>query len=139
MNLPESLTRDSDVTRYVTSDYERSRATLLQLLEEGKEALALALEIARTTEHPQAVLALSNLFKNVGDINDKLMNLNQRYKDYYRRDDRHAVVEPPGAPPPQITNNYLFSGTVADLQKKLSDMTEVNTIDITPNDSTNVR
>ena len=87
--LPEILTRDSDHTRYVNSDYERSRATLLQLLEEGKDALALAMEITRNTEHPRAIEALSGLLKNVADINDKLMKLNKKnkefYKDFYKR------------------------------------------------------
>lgn len=140
MTLPANLMADSDVARYVQSDYERSRATLQQLLEDGKEALALAMEIARTTEHPQAVLALSNLFKNIGDINDKIMNLNMKYKDYYRRDDRHSVTELPPSPSsaPQITNNYLFSGTVSDLQKKLSGMANANMIDVTPDDTSDV-
>lgn len=132
-NLPVSLTQDSDVNRYVQSDYERSRATLLHLLEEGKEALTLAMEIARSTEHPQAVTAMSGLLKNIADINDKLMDLNRKHKDYYKRDDRHTVVEPiPGSGPAQITNNYLFSGTVSDLQKKLSGMAESDIIDVTP-------
>lgn len=131
--LPDTLTKDSDHTRYVNSDYERSRATLLQLLEEGKEALALAMEITRNTEHPRAVEAMSGLLKNIADINDKLMDLNKKNKEFYeRKTHRDAPVDPTA--PQQITNNFLFSGTVADLQKKLAGMTDQPMIDITPTD-----
>ena len=135
--LPESLTRDSDHTRYVNSDYERSRATLLQLLEDGKEALTLAMEITRSTEHPRAIEAMSGLLKNIADINDKLMDLNKKNKEFYeRKSHRDAPGELTSAGgPAQITqHNYLFTGTVADLQKKLAGMTETGMIDITPND-----
>jgi hypothetical protein len=133
MTLPAGLSQDSDVHRYVNSDYERSRATLFQLLEDGKEALQLAMEIAKTTEHPQAVLALSNLFKNIGDINDKIMDLNRKHKEYYRKD-THRDPLPIEAPQGQVTNhNYLFSGTVADLQKHLAEMPS-EIIDVTPNE-----
>ena len=131
--LPEILTRDSDHTRYVNSDYERSRATLLQLLEEGKDALALAMEITRNTEHPRAIEALSGLLKNVADINDKLMKLNKKNKEFYERKTHRDAPTDPAQGPAQITNNYLFTGTVAELQKRLAGMDGEGMIDITPN------
>jgi hypothetical protein len=133
--LPASLQlKDSDYTRHVNSDYERSRATLLSLLEEGKEAITLAMEVARSTEHPRAIEVLSGLMKNVADINDKLMELNKKNKEFYERKSHRDAPDGPASP--QITNhNYLFTGTVADLQKKLAEMDGSSSmIDITPDE-----
>ena len=55
----------------IANDYEYSRQTYYELIEKGKDALDLAIEIAQQSEHPRAIEVLSGMIKNVGDVNDK--------------------------------------------------------------------
>ena len=65
----------------LNDDFEYSRATYYELLEKGKESLEDMMEVARSSEHPRAYEVLSNLIKNMADVNDKLMDLNKKRKD----------------------------------------------------------
>ena len=105
------------MTDKVKSDYEYSRDTYYEILEKGKESLELMIEVARESEHPRAFEVLSGMMKNMADINDKLMDLNKKNKDINREDIK------------QVTNNNVFLGSTADLQKLLKDD---NIIDVTP-------
>ena len=92
----------------IKDDYEYSRDTYYELLEKGRESLELMVEVARESEHPRAFEVLSNMMKNMADINDKLMDLNKKNKDINKKDE-----------PKQLGNNTnnLFVGTTTDLQR----------------------
>ena len=107
----------------IANDYEYSRQTYYELIEKGKDALDLAIEIAQQSEHPRAIEVLSGMIKNVGDVNDKLMDLNKKNKDINKEDIK------------QVTNNNVFLGSTADLQKLLKDD---NIIDVTPEPERNL-
>lgn len=112
----------------VKSDYEYSRSTYYELIERGKDALELAVEIAQQSEHPRAIEVLSGMIKNVSDVNDKLMDLNKKHKDI-------KTKNAPVLPESKTTNN-VFIGSTSDLQRMLQDVEktepENNVIDITP-------
>lgn len=93
----------------IQSDYEYSRSTYYELIDKGKESLELMIEVARESEHPRAFEVLSNMIKNISDVNDKLMELNKKTKD--------ITQEREG--PKGITNNNLFVGSTSELQKFL--------------------
>jgi DNA-binding PadR family transcriptional regulator len=97
----------------IKDDFEYSRATYYELLEKGKESLMDMMEVARSSEHPRAYEVLSNLIKNMADVNDKLMELNKKKKDLDKKEETKQVGN--------TTNNNLFVGTTADLQKLLKD------------------
>ena len=101
----------------IKDDYDYSRETYYDLLEKGKQSLELMIEVARESEHPRAFEVLSGMMKNMADINDKLMDLNKKNKDINKEDIK------------QVTNNNVFLGSTADLQKLLKDD---NIIDVTP-------
>ena len=103
----------------LNDDFEYSRATYYELLEKGKESLEDMMEVARSSEHPRAYEVLSNLIKNMADVNDKLMDLNKKRKDMDKKEEKLIG---------SMTNN-LFVGTTADLQKLLQDDEQV--IDVT--------
>ena len=112
----------------IANDYEYSRQTYYELIEKGKDALDLAIEIAQRSEHPRAIEVLSGMIKNVGDVNDKLMDLNKKNKDI-NKDDIPAKAEG--------TTNNLYIGSTTDLQRMLQDVEKTakpanNVIDITP-------
>jgi len=104
----------------IKDDFEYSRATYYELLEKGKESLMDMMEVARSSEHPRAYEVLSNLIKNMADVNDKLMELNKKKKDLDKKEEQKQVGN---------TTNNLFVGTTADLQRLLRDDEQV--IDVT--------
>lgn len=104
----------------VKTDFEYSRDTYYEILEKGKESMALMIEVARESEHPRAFEVLSNMMKNMADINDKLMDLNKKNKDINQEDVKQVAT----------TNNNVFLGSTTDLQKLLLDNKDL--LDVTP-------
>ena len=105
----------------IDDDYKYSRATYYELLDKGRESLDLMMEVARQSEHPRAFEVLSNMMKQMADINDKLMDLNKKEKDIKKKDEDTNTK--------QVTNNNVFLSTV-DLQRLLSG--NENIIDVEP-------
>ena len=106
----------------VKSDYDYSRETYYDLLEKGRDAMELMMEVARQSEHPRAFEVLSGMMKNMADINDKLMDLNKKKKEINKVD---APAQVTGT-----TNNNLFIGSTTDLQRFLQN--EAKVIDVPP-------
>jgi len=103
----------------VKTDFEYSRDTYYEILEKGKESMELMIEVARESEHPRAFEVLSNMMKNMADINDKLMDLNKKNKDINQEDLKQVT-----------TNNNVFLGSTTDLQRLLQD--EKDIVNVTP-------
>jgi len=110
------LTKDN-----ANNDFEYSRQIYHDLLAKGSSALEDMMEVARATEHPRAFEVLSNMMKNMGDINGSLLDLHKKKKDFDKED---VPVELPN----QTTNN-VFIGSTSDLQRMLLD-DEENIVDI---------
>lgn len=107
------------------NDYEYSRDTLFDLINKGRNALEDMIEVARESEHPRAFEVLSGLIKNVADVNDKLMDLNKKHKEFNKKEEKPAVGG--------NTTNNLFVGSTTDLQRMLQQQAkENNVVDITP-------
>jgi len=104
----------------VSNDYDYSRETYYELIEKGKDALEMMIEVARESEHPRAYEVLSGMIKNVSDVNDRLMDLNKKQKQLDMEEQ-----------PKQIENqtNNVFLSSTADLQKLLK---EDDIIDVEP-------
>ena len=75
----------SDSADNVNNDYEYSRQTYYELVEKGKDALEMMIEVARESEHPRAYEVLAGLIKNTSDVNDKLMDLNKKQRDLVKK------------------------------------------------------
>ena len=93
-----------------TLDYEYSRGNLYSLIEKGQEALNGILEVAQGSDHPRAYEVAGQLIKNVSDATDKLMTLQQKLKEVNAEEKKG---------PTNVTNNALFVGSTAELQKLL--------------------
>ena len=109
-----------DEKKNIKDDYNTSRDTYLELMENGKRGLDLMMEVARESEHPRAFEVLSGMIKNVADVTDKLMDLNKKNKE--------ILAEP--KPEKEVTNNNVFIGSTTDLQRLLHSEEK----DITPDD-----
>jgi hypothetical protein len=102
-----------DDKKTADNDFEYSRRIYHDLLAKGSEALEDMMEVARATEHPRAFEVLSNMMKNVGDINGSLMDLHKKKKDF-NKEDKAAEL-------PNNTTNNVFIGSTTDLQRMLLD------------------
>ena len=108
----------------VENDYEYSKRTYYDLIEKGQGALDDMIDVARNLEHPRAYEVLSGMIKNVSDVNDKLMDLNKKKKDFYKNDTKQIEGN-------NTTNNNLFVGSTTDLQRMLKNVSDNdNVIDI---------
>ena len=94
----------------VQDDYEYARGNLYALVDKGQEAVNGALDLAMSSDHPRAYEVAGQLIKPVGDVADKLMAL-QKDKKAVKEESAKKVV----------TNNSLFVGSTADLQKMLKE------------------
>ena len=94
----------------VQDDYEYARGNLYALVDKGQEAVNGALDLAMSSDHPRAYEVAGQLIKHVGDVADKLMAL-QKDKKAVKEESAKKVV----------TNNSLFVGSTADLQKMLKE------------------
>jgi|TARA_Y100001980_G_C14266802_1_gene106274 hypothetical protein len=108
----------------VENDYEYSKRTYYDLIEKGQNALDDMIDVARNLEHPRAYEVLSGMIKNVSDVNDRLMDLNKKKKDFYKNDTKQIEGN-------NTTNNNLFVGSTTDLQRMLKNVSDNdNVIDI---------
>ena len=113
-NLPTKNKKLSQIyvdKKDIKDDYEFSRATLKDLITTGTLSLDTLAELARESEHTRAFEVLSNSIKNIGDVTDKLMNLQKQKKDLNKEDDEQR----------KVTNNNVFVGSTEELQRMLLD------------------
>ena len=101
----------------LTKDYEYSRAQLYSLVEKGQEAVDGALDVAQQSDSARAYEVAGQLIKHVADTADKLMDLQKKVKEIDEVKDKNTT---------NVTNNSLFVGSTADLQKMLKKMKKEN-------------
>jgi hypothetical protein len=97
---------DNDIKK----DYEYTRANLYSLIEKGQEAINGIMELASETDQPRAYEVAGQLIKSVGDVTDKLIDLQKKLKD---------VEEDTVKTTNNVTNNAVFVGSTAELSKLL--------------------
>lgn len=129
-NLPPSITAQNElaiqgenvgpsnqeIIKDSEEDFDFARTRIKKLIDTTDEAIATLHNLATDAEHPRAFEVLSNLIKTAADMNSQLLALT--------KDRKKIVQEPvPGSPSTaggtNVTNNSIFVGTTADLQKFL--------------------
>ena len=95
--------KDSDI------DYKYSRENFYSLIERGQNAIDGILDLAKEGEHPRAYEVAGQLIKNVGEVTEKLVELQEKMK---------KLKEVPEHGPKNVTN-ALFVGSTKELQKML--------------------
>ena len=94
----------------IKKDYEYTRANLYSLIEKGQEAINGIMELAGESDSPRAYEVAGQLIKSVGDVTDKLIDLQKKLKD---------VEEETVKTTNNVTNNAVFVGSTSDLSKLL--------------------
>ena len=97
----------------VEKDYKYSRAQLYSLVEKGHEAVDGALDVAQQSDSARAYEVAGQLIKHVADTADKLIDLQKKMKEIDEVKEKNTT---------NVTNNSLFVGSTADLQKMLKQM-----------------
>ena len=97
---------------HISKDYEYTRGNLYSIIEKGQEAINGILELAQEGQQPRSYEVVGQLIKSVGDVSDKLIDLQQKMKDLNKEDEKSS---------PTTVNNALFVGSTAELQKLLKD------------------
>ena len=109
----EMITQEnSEIAVDANKDYEYTRGELYRLISQGQEAVQGALEVAQESGHPRAYEVAVNAMKQVSDMTDKLIDLQQKMKNLNKEDKKSM---------PTTVNNTMFIGTTADLQKMIKD------------------
>ena len=93
-------------------DYEYTRGELYSLIDQGQEAVRGALEVAQESGHPRAYEVAVAAMKHVADMTEKLQDLHKKMKD----------LDEEKKGPTKVTNNAMFVGSTAELQKMLKQM-----------------
>lgn len=106
-NLPVRVDRD------VEYDYEYSRETHRGLIDQGQEALDGILKVAKESQHPRAYEVAANLLKNMSDMTDKLMALQEKRKAL------NATKENAGGSNINVDKAVVFTGSTSDLLKQI--------------------
>ena len=96
----------------VQQDYEISRAQLHNLVMKGQEAVDGILDVARASDHPRAYEVAATTIKAVGDVTDKLIDLQTKMKELDKEDKKG----------PTNVTNAMFVGSTSDLQKMLKNI-----------------
>jgi predicted house-cleaning noncanonical NTP pyrophosphatase (MazG superfamily) len=106
---PESTTRvipqngkDDDI------DYNYARENYYNLIERNQDAVEEMLEIAKQSEHARSFDVVGQLIKAGLDANEALMKLHKTKKEL-------SIEKGPS----QVTNQAVFVGSTAELQKLL--------------------
>ena len=102
----------------LTKDYEYSRAQLYSLVEKGQEAVDGALDVAQQSDSARAYEVAGQLIKHVADTADKLVDLQKKMKEIDEVNTKQNTTN--------VTNNSLFVGSTAALQKMLKKVSKEN-------------
>ena len=105
----------------IKQDYEISRAQLHNLVMKGQEAVDGMLDVARASDHPRAYEVAATTIKAVGDVTDKLIDLQGKMKELDKEEKKG----------PSTVNNTMFVGSTADLQKMLKKQKDINNTEST--------
>tara|TARA_Y100001970_G_scaffold8688_1_gene10073 strand:- start:1400 stop:1819 length:420 start_codon:yes stop_codon:yes gene_type:complete len=111
-HVEETKSLKKSQTPDVQQDYEISRAQLHNLVMKGQEAVDGILDVARASDHPRAYEVAATTIKAVGDVADKLIDLQTKMKELDKEDKKG----------PTNVTNAMFVGSTSDLQKMLKNI-----------------
>jgi hypothetical protein len=128
-NLPAEKTPQPvaipEQNKDIQDDYQYSREKYKGIIDRGEEALEGMMQLAAESEHPRAYEVLSGMLKNMADVTDKLMDLQNKKAKLQEQQPK----APAGG---SMTQNNVFVGSTTDLQRMLLN----NKSDIIDGDST---
>lgn len=99
-------------------DFEKARANIHELIDNGKDAMEKLALIADSSQHPRAYEVLSKLMETVLQANRDLLELQSKIREIKAGDQPINGAK--------TINNNLFVGSTAELQKMIKNIREGN-------------
>ncbi len=91
-------------------DYLATRKNLMDLIDNGKDAIQGIMNVAEEGEHPRAYEVVAQLIKTVADVNKDLIDIHKKVKD----------VEVTKIENNETTTNSIFIGSTSELQNLIN-------------------
>ena len=99
----------ADLKQDLSDAYDQTKSNLQDLIDTGKEGLEEILQIAKAGQHPRAFEVFATLLKNVGELNDKLLDNQKKV--------REVDGKKKGDGETRIDKAVIFNGSTAELSK----------------------
>ena len=108
---PKTEVDKGQIVSDTETDVEYSREKMKELIDQSSEAINQMMALASESEHPRAFEVLSNMIKDASNMTQDLVKLQKVRKDITQEKQRANAAE--------TTNNSIFVGSTAELQKFL--------------------
>jgi hypothetical protein len=102
---------EPDVKQDLTDAYQQSKENLQEIIDQGKDAMEVILQIAKDGQHPRAFEVYGTLLKNMVDANKELLNIQKTMRDMdgKKKGDGNTKID-----------KAIFVGSTAELNKILN-------------------
>ena len=111
--IQETAATNDANEEHLNKDYISVRKNLRNIIKQAEAAIDGILEVATESESPRAYEVVSQLIHSSLDANSKLIDLHKKMKEIEKKDENSGVTN--------ITNNAIFMGSTAELQKFLAE------------------
>lgn len=111
--VPVRVSAHAGATEDADIDYREVRDNLKRVIMQSEEATQSILEVAQDSQNPRAFEVVAQLINANLEANNKLIHLHKQMKEIKKEDESRQT---------NITNNSIFVGSTADLQKMIKDM-----------------
>lgn len=108
------------------SDYSEVRRNLKCIIEKSQEAIEGIIELAQDSQQPRAYEVVAQLINSSLEANNKLIDLHRRMKDIKKEEVGKTT---------NVTNNSIYVGSTADLQKMIREQRKAIEKDDSVNES----
>ena len=115
---PKTEVAKGEIVNDTEKDVEYSRDKMKELIDQSCEAINQMMALASESEHPRAFEVLSNMIKHTSDMTQDLVKLQKTRQDITLGKDVTSTNT--------TTNNAIFVGSTAQLQKFLKNEKKVN-------------
>ena len=109
---PKTEVDKGQIVNDTEKDIEYSREKMKELIGQSSEAINTMMALAAESEHPRAFEVLSNMIKDASQMSQDLVKLQKVRKDITQ--EKEGSIN-------KTTNNAVFVGSTAELQKFLKD------------------
>ena len=106
----KSALENLDLKQDLVDAYDQSKSNLQDLIDTGKDGLEEILQIAKAGQHPRAFEVFATLLKNVGELNDKLIDNQKKVREVEGKNREGGDTK---------INNAVFVGSTDELNKLL--------------------
>jgi hypothetical protein len=107
---PKSPLDKLDLKQDLVDAYDQSKGNLQDLIDIGKDGLDEILQIAKAGQHPRAFEVFATLLKNVGELNDKLIDNQKKVREVDGKKKENGDTK---------IDKAIFVGSTAELNKFL--------------------